>query len=60
MKEARAKIEFLNDKEGSIYAWTPDGPYFLVTTAVQAKSLKNGQHVKVRYEKYGQYARLVG
>ena len=60
MKEAKATIEFIKDNDGSIYAWTPDGPYCLVTTLLEAKELKNGQTVKVKYDKYGQYAQLIG
>lgn len=59
MKQTTAKLEFINDRNGSIYAWTPkDGPYRLMVSLQQSKSLKNGQRVKVKYSKYGQYAIL--
>lgn len=59
MKEAIAKVEFIKDKAKSVYAWTKDGPYCLILNEHQYGKLRNGQKIKVKYDKYGQYATLV-
>ena len=58
MTTATAKVEFIKDENKSAYAWTKDGPYCLVLTEQQYASLKPGQKVTVKYDKYGQYAML--
>ena len=58
LKTSSARLEFVDDKNKSIYAWTEDGPYLLMVAPNESRLLQNNQIVQVTYKKYGQCASL--